>query len=84
MTDPQQFVRRRRIVQWIVAPVVVITIALGWRYPVLGFTVPVTMMMGLIGGLFNGRYVCGNLCPRGAFFDRYFGWTADRRQIPAG
>jgi len=83
MRDPKQFARRRRIVQWILAPIVVVTIALGWRYPVLGFAVAIVMLMGMIGGVFSGRYVCGNLCPRGAFFDRYFGWTAGRRQIPA-
>jgi polyferredoxin len=81
--DARQFVRRKRIVQWILAPIVVITIGLGWRYPILGFTVPITMLAGMVGGVFGGRYVCGNLCPRGAFFDRYFGWTAGSRHIPA-
>ncbi len=66
----QASVRRRRQVQWILVPVVPIVIGLGWRYPILGFAVPVVMLMGLIGAVFRGRYVCGNLCPRGAFFDR--------------
>ncbi len=79
----QQYVARRRLTQWLLAPVVVLTIALGWRYPVLGFTVPIVMLLGIIGGLFSGRYVCGHLCPRGAFFDRYWGWSARRRSIPS-
>jgi ferredoxin-type protein NapH len=76
-------VMRRRKLQWALAPVVTITIGLGWKYPAVGYTVPAVMLIGMIGSLFNGRYVCGNLCPRGAFFDRYFGWTRKGRRIPA-
>jgi len=81
--DTHQHISRRRLIQWLLAPVVLVTIALGWRYPILGFTVPVVMLLGIVVGVFNGRYVCGNLCPRGAFFDRYWGWTARRRHIPS-
>lgn len=81
--NARQYVNRRRAIQWTIAPIVVITIALGWKYPILGFSVPIVMVMGMIGGLFNGRYVCGNLCPRGAFFDRYWGWTVRKRHIPS-
>ena len=31
--------RRRRIVQWVLSPLVLIVIALGWKYPLLGFSV---------------------------------------------
>jgi polyferredoxin len=61
---------------------VFITIGLGWRYPLLGFAVPVVMLMGVIGGIFDGRYVCGNLCPRGAFFDRVLVIASPRKGIP--
>jgi polyferredoxin len=73
----------RRKIQWLLAPLVIITISLGWKYPIVGYTVPVVMLMGMIGSFFNGRYVCGNLCPRGSFFDRYFGWIRKGRKIPA-
>jgi polyferredoxin len=33
-------------------------------------------------GFSRGRYVCGNLCPRGSFFDRYLGWLGPKRRIP--
>ena len=46
-------VARRRTIQWLLVPIVVITLALGWKYPVLGFVVPVVMLMGIVGGLFN-------------------------------
>lgn len=76
-------VMRRRKIQWALAPIVIITISLGWKYPAVGYAVPVVMLMGIICSLFNGRYACGNLCPRGAFFDRYFGWARKGRRIPA-
>jgi polyferredoxin len=84
MLEAQQFVHRRHRIQWFLAPIVVLTIALGWRYPILGFTVPITMLAGMIGGIFAGRFVCGNVCPRGAFFDRVCGWSARGRELPAG
>ena len=73
----------RRLRQWLLAPVVGFTIAFGWRYPWLGFTVPAAMFLGIVGGLRRGRYVCGNLCPRGSFFDRLIAPLAARRGIPS-
>jgi polyferredoxin len=76
-------VARRRAIQWFLVPVVVITLALGWKYPLVGYSVPVVMLMGFVGGLFNGRYVCGNLCPRGSFFDRVIAHISFHKTIPA-
>jgi polyferredoxin len=79
---PDRIVARRRVIQWILAPIVIIVIALGWRYPYLGFSVPIVMLMGFIGGIFNGRYVCGNLCPRGGFLDRMLAPLARKVKTP--
>ncbi|MCP4717183.1 MAG: 4Fe-4S dicluster domain-containing protein [Deltaproteobacteria bacterium] len=62
--------RRRR--QWWLSLIVFVVIGLGWWWPYLGFAVPLTMAAGMIGGLSGGRWVCGNLCPRGSFWDRHF------------
>jgi len=75
-------VKRRRVIQWCLAPVVLVVIGLGWKYPLLGFAVPVVMITGMIAALFRGRYVCGNLCPRGAFLDRVIRPLSPRRPIP--
>jgi hypothetical protein len=40
--------------------------------------------LGIIGGIFRGRYVCGNLCPRGGFFDRLISPVSPKLPIPAG
>ena len=75
-------VARRRVVQWVLLSVVLITLAVGWWVPWLGFTVPVVMISGVVGSLVRGRYVCGNLCPRGAFYDRLVAKFSRRRPVP--
>jgi len=75
-------INNRRRLQWLLAPVMILTVALGWKYPLLGFIVPVAMAAGMIGGFFRGRYVCGNLCPRGSFIDRILSRFGGERPIP--
>jgi len=72
----------RRIIQWLLLPIVFIVIGLGWKYPLLGFAVPLTMLVGIVGAFINGRYVCGNLCPRGAFFDRLVIFISPQKPLP--
>lgn len=74
--------RLRRRLQLALWAVVVVTIVGGPFYPLLGFTVPAVTLMGMIGGFFKGRYVCGWLCPRGAFYDRVMKWVSPGRPIP--
>jgi len=81
-TDNLERSRRRRIIQLAVWAIVPLTIFGGLKYPLLGFTVPLVMIVGVAGGLFRGRFVCGWLCPRGAFFDRIVGAISPKRKIP--
>jgi ferredoxin-type protein NapH len=74
--------RRRLYVQSFIWLVVIITIFGGLKYPLLGFVVAGVMMMGVIGALIKGRYVCGWLCPRGALFDRVLRPISAKRSIP--
>ncbi len=67
--DYKKHTAMRKTIQLCLWPIVVIVIAFGWHYPWLGYSVPVVMLMGMVGGFVRGRYVCGHLCPRGAFFD---------------
>lgn len=73
----------RRLRQWLLSSVLIVTVSLGWKYPWLGFSVPLAMIAGITGGLVRGRYVCGNLCPRGSFFDRFIATIAPGSTIPA-
>lgn len=74
---------KRRLLQWLLAPIAILTLVVGWKFVWLGFTVPVVMAIGVIGGLLRGRYVCGNFCPRGSFFDRILAKMTSNRKIPS-
>lgn len=69
--------------RWLLALFMTTIIAIGWKYPVLGFGVAAAMLTGMAGGLFRGRYVCGNICPRGSFFDTFFRFVSGTRPVPA-
>ena len=75
-------IRNREIIRWALVVPVIITLTLGWTYPLLGFIVPATMLLGIFVGAFRGRYVCGNLCPRGAFLDKIIAPISFKRRIP--
>ncbi len=74
---------RRHNLQWTLLFIVVITLGLGWKYTLLGYTVPMAMIAGIVGGFFRGRYVCGNICPRGSFADRLLSIFSFQKPIPA-
>ena len=73
----------RPLHRWFLALFMITVIAVGWRYPVAGFAVPLAMVIGMAGGLFRGRYVCGNICPRGSFYDTVFSFVGGSRPVPA-
>lgn len=69
--------------RWFLAAFMVAVILFAWRYPLLGFAVPLAMVTGMAGGLLRGRYVCGNICPRGSFYDTLFSYVGGSRPFPA-
>ncbi len=79
----KKFLTFRKVFQFMVLPVFFGVIAFGWKYPWLGFVVPLVMLTGIIGALFKGRYVCGNLCPRGSFFDRVWQKVSLKKEVPS-
>lgn len=81
-TSPERILPSSRSYRWFLAAFMMLVIALGWRYPLLGFAVPAAMLTGMAGGAFRGRYVCGSICPRGSFYDTVFGVVAGRRPVP--
>ena len=68
--------------KWLLGLIMVAVLALGWRYPVLGFIVPIAMATGIAGGFIKGRWVCGNACPRGSFLDSWFKGISGNNEIP--
>lgn len=77
--DKSKLRRKIQLVTWIIVP---ITIFAGLKYPLIGWAVPVVMLMGIVGAFFRGRYVCGWLCPRGAFYDRVVKFISPKKKIP--
>ncbi|MGD9639044.1 MAG: 4Fe-4S binding protein [Alphaproteobacteria bacterium] len=78
----KQKMTSRELRQWFFTPLFILVIALGWKYPYLGYMAPVTMAAGFAVSFFKGRYICGNYCPRGAFFDRLMSRLTLSRPIP--
>ncbi len=58
-------------------------LAAGWVYPLLGYFIPVCMLLGIGIAAFQGRSWCNWLCPRGSFEDRLLSRLSWQRPIPA-
>jgi ferredoxin-type protein NapH len=69
----------RQFLVWWMLPFVVIG---GWRYPVLGYFIPLCMVAGMGIALFKGRYWCDWLCPRGSSFDLFLSRIGLGKKIP--
>ncbi len=69
--------------KWALALIMLLVLGGGWRYPYLGFVVPVVMVTGLTGAFFKGRVVCGRFCPRGSFLDTWFKAIGGSSHIPS-
>lgn len=76
----QPFLKQRY--KWGLALIMFLVLGAGWKYPYLGFVVPVVMIAGLIGASYRGRIVCGKLCPRGSFFDTWFTPLGGSAKVP--
>lgn len=88
MTDQNKitvhrFSTKPRPSRWLLATVMIATLALGWKFPAIGFVVPLVMLTAILYSLKKGRYACGNVCPRGSFFDTYFRYVGGKNAIPA-
>jgi len=71
------------IYRWTIGSLVIIVLLFGWKYPYLGYIVPLTMVMAItMGFLKGGRWFCGNMCPRGCFWDKNFSLIASKKPVP--
>lgn len=63
--------------------IALIVILFGWKYYWLGFIVPLVMLIGFTSPFLNkGRFICGNFCPRGAFYDQWVSKLSLNKKIP--
>ena len=57
-------------------------ITMGWRYSLLGYFIPLCMVLGIGIGLARGRKWCDWFCPRGSFYDTWIKFISPKKEIP--
>ncbi|MBM3252929.1 MAG: 4Fe-4S binding protein [Candidatus Omnitrophica bacterium] len=82
MAEYKVFQIKRRIKQLLMASAFFIVIIGGWRYPLLGYFIPLCMLLGIGIGFFKGRKWCDWFCPRGSFFDTLIKPISPKKEIP--
>jgi len=73
---------QREMKQIINALIFIVILIVGWFLPLLGFFIPLCMLLGFAIGLFKGRKWCDWLCPRGSFYDTLGRVVPSRKNIP--
>lgn len=63
--------------------ILLIFLALGLVYPVIGVLAMICMLAPVIMAFHKGRYWCGNFCPRGSFYDNILAKISPKKPIPA-
>jgi ferredoxin-type protein NapH len=74
--------RARRTKQAIAGAGFLALLGAGWLYPVIGYFIPLCMVLGIGVAAFRGRSWCNWLCPRGSFEDAYLAPISRGRRIP--
>jgi polyferredoxin len=74
--------RVRRIKQSLLGTAFLLLLGAGWLYPLIGYFIPVCMLLGIGLAAFQGRSWCDWLCPRGSFEDAWLARISRNRRIP--
>jgi len=74
--------KKRKKKQFLMAIVFLIILIGGWKYPLLGYFIPLCMLLGMEIGFFKGRKWCDWFCPRGSFFDVLIKPISPNKEIP--
>jgi polyferredoxin len=82
MTEYKIFEKKRKIRQSVMGIVFLIVLIGGWKYPLLGYFIPLCMLLGMGIGFFRGRKWCDWFCPRGSFFDAFIELMSTKKEIP--
>jgi polyferredoxin len=49
----------------------------------IGLVATICMVAPIIVSFFKGRFWCGNLCPRGSFYDNIVSKFSNKKKVPA-
>ncbi len=82
MTTTRKKRTTRRRIQIGMGMAFLLILGLGWRWSLLGFFIPLCMLLGIGIGLVRGRKWCDWLCPRGSFYDALIAPISPSRPIP--
>ncbi len=82
MTEYKIFEKKRKVKQFIVSIVFLVVLVGGWKYPLLGYFIPLCMLLGIGIGFLKGRKWCDWFCPRGSFFDAFIKPVSPKKEIP--
>jgi len=74
--------RGRRIKQVLLGTAFLPLLGAGWIYPLIGYFIPLCMLLGIGVAAFRGRSWCNWLCPRGSFEDALLAHVSRDRRIP--
>jgi ferredoxin-type protein NapH len=72
----------RRSRQLVMGTSFIALLAAGWVLPLIGYFIPLCMLLGIGVALFRGRTWCNWLCPRGSFADTLLKKVSPGRRIP--
>ena len=74
---------KRRLKQLALSLLFIFILIFGWRYPVLGYFLPLCMASGVLISLRRGRKWCDWFCPRGSFYDVWASNISPKKKIPS-
>lgn len=74
--------KEKEIKQFVMTGIFLVILIGGWHHPLLGYFIPLCMLLGMGIGLVKGRKWCDWFCPRGGFFDVMIKPISPKREIP--
>jgi ferredoxin-type protein NapH len=82
MNNIEKAQKNRTLRQLWMAPVFVAILGFGWFMPLLGFFIPLCMVLGIGVAAWRGRKWCDWFCPRGSFYDAVMVKLSPQKKIP--
>lgn len=74
--------KARLIRQFLAGTLFIALLAGGWFYSVIGYFIPLCMVIGVSVASVKGRTWCNWMCPRGSFADSYMKIISPEKRIP--
>ena len=73
---------KRKFRHFTVGTIFIFILIGGWIWPILGYFIPLCMLLGIGSGFFVGRKWCAWPCPRGSFYDSFVKPVSPKKEIP--